>query len=454
MSETVGLPPIRRWRRRLVAGSIIAGFLACGVFVVWFYVLGPQPPEVALPDDDPGAALDIAEARTGVKRWPFRSSKWGRLGMVLGTYGFHRQAGSCFARAAELSPSSPRWPYLQGTYEVDFDIDASVTLFERSVRLDGSSSASRLTLAETLLRLARVDEAEEHFQFVLRTDPANARALFGMGRVANDRGDLPASLDYLKHSARLEPRFRAAHLLLAEINRRLGDQEQAYREQSLAAPLSEIMNWPDPYFTRLGPPFRGQKEIIARADDLLRDNRAQDALQLLKEMPAVRVSWYKKQLLLGRAYFKLGDHAAAEKALSETLRLNPDNLEALSALSNVFEEQGNYSAAAEQLRKALEFRPDSEAFQIRLSRCLANQGDRAAAIGVLQNAVRRKPVQLRLYHDLAQLLADDGRTAEAREALKRALELAPDDRKSQVMLERLVESPSDSAQSEKLESCL
>ena len=101
MSDTASNPPgrqaVRRWARRLLTWSLLSVALAVGVFVVWFYLLGPQPPVVALPDDDPGAALDIAEVRSEVKKWPFRASKWGRLGMVLRAYGFKPEAITCIA---------------------------------------------------------------------------------------------------------------------------------------------------------------------------------------------------------------------------------------------------------------------------------------------------------------------------------------------------------------------
>src|SRR5437868_304205 len=101
MSEIVSNPsgrqPARRWRRRLLAWGLLSGALGVGVFVVWFYVLGPQPPEIAVPADDPGAALDLVEAGSEVQKWPFRASKWGRLGMVLSEYGFEREAITCFA---------------------------------------------------------------------------------------------------------------------------------------------------------------------------------------------------------------------------------------------------------------------------------------------------------------------------------------------------------------------
>jgi tetratricopeptide (TPR) repeat protein len=314
------------------------------------------------------------------------------------------------------------------------------------VQLDGSVSTPRLALAETLIRLGRADEAEDHLQFALRTDRENPRALFGMGCVANDRGDLPASRDYLQHSARLAPNFKSAHTLLAEVYRRLGDQEQANRERALAASLSPKMHWPDPYSTLIGPPLRGQKEVIDRANALLKENRAQESLQLLKEMPPGSDQWYRKHLQFGRAYEKLGDYDAAEKAFREALRLKPGSLEVLAGLGITLQRQGNFSAAAEQFRKALEIKPDAANLYFRLGRCLDRLDDRAGAIEAMQNSVRYKPDAPIAYRELAKLLKLEGRTSEARAALEHALELEPNDASSAALLDRLNDEPPDNTE--------
>jgi len=70
---------------------------------------------------------------------------------------------------------------------------------------------------------------------------------------------------YLERSVQFAPQFRSAHTLLAEVCRRLGDQQQADQQQELAARLSPNMNWPDPYIELGGKSLRGQKQIVNRA---------------------------------------------------------------------------------------------------------------------------------------------------------------------------------------------
>jgi tetratricopeptide (TPR) repeat protein len=407
--------------------------------VVWFYVLGPQPPEVAV-SDDPGAALDIAEARSEVKLWPFRASKWGRLGIVLSEYDFDREAITCLARATQLSPSSSRWPYLQGVLQARSDLDAGVALLKRSVQLDGSAAVPRLALAETLLQLGRTDEAEEHFQFVFQRDPDNARALLGKGRVAHDRGDLTGSLDYLKRSAAIESKIKATHAQLAEVYQRLDDQKHAEMERMLAASLSPITHWPDPYWTLSGPPLRGQKMVMRRASALLKENRAKEAIELLNELTASGVEWYRKDLVLGRAYVSLGDDGAAEKAFRKALRLKPDSFEVLTGLGLLLKNQDKYAPAAELFRKALALQSDAGPWHFQLGRCLEMQGQTAEAIVEYREAARLLPTSWASLRSLGSALHAKGQDTEALAALEKACQMAPKDVEARQLLATVRES--------------
>ncbi|HJT76703.1 MAG TPA: tetratricopeptide repeat protein [Gemmataceae bacterium] len=417
----------RRWPRRLLVGILLAVVLAGGGLAAWFYVLGPQPPQVAGLEDDPGAARDVAEARAAVKRWPFRASKWGRLGLILGAYNFNREAIACVARAGQLSPSNPRWPYLEGYYEVEFDLDRAVTLLQRSVQLDGSVAVAHLLLAETLLRAGRADEAEQQFQLVLRQDPENARALLGMGRIADDRDDLAASCDYLSRSATAAPRVRETHVLLAKVYERRGDRHQADKEQRFAETLGPATQWPDPYYRLEGQSLRGQKFVFKRASKFLAENDPEEAIRLLNELPKTGAGAVRANELLGHAYLHLGDRDAAVKAFQEALRLKPDSVQALSSLGTTLQEQGDPSAAAEQFRKVLQLKPNDPATHYRLGTCLEKQHQTKEAVAEYRAAVRLRPTYVAAHKALGTLLLASGQDAEAVASLEQACELAPKD---------------------------
>jgi tetratricopeptide (TPR) repeat protein len=402
---------------------------------VWFYILGPQPPEVALPTDDPGAAQDISEARAAVKMWPFRASKWGRLGLVLNEYGLNREAIACFERAAQLSPKNPRWPYLQGSLAMDSDMDAALALFVRSVEINGNVAPARLTLAETLLWLSRTDEAAGHFEFVLKRDPKNARALLGMGRVALERGDYKDGLDYLKRSAAEEDKVKMTHDLLADVYLRMDDPERASKERALAASLPQTPTWPDPYFAWEGPPVRGHKLIMRKVGQLLGQKRAEDAIKLLNRIPEDSVHAPRKEIQLGRAYVMLKDFESAEKSYREALRLSPEEADALLGLGGALEKQGKYAEAIEPYRKAIRIKTTAIAGHYHLAICLEKDGKTDDAIAAYRETVRLRPALAPAYKSLGTLLHAKGQDAEALTALERACQLMPKDEEARRLLD-------------------
>src|SRR5205085_5778672 len=74
----------------------------------------PEPPTVESPDLDPAIKRVLEEARRAVLKSPESAAAWGQLGLVLTAHSFHVPARVCFARAEELDPQEPRWPYFQG----------------------------------------------------------------------------------------------------------------------------------------------------------------------------------------------------------------------------------------------------------------------------------------------------------------------------------------------------
>ncbi|NIM00144.1 MAG: tetratricopeptide repeat protein, partial [Acidobacteria bacterium] len=59
------------------------------------------------------------------------------------------------------------------------DLAGAQAAFERAVALDGAYIPARIHLAQTLIRLDRVDEARAQFEAALERDPNNIDALFG-----------------------------------------------------------------------------------------------------------------------------------------------------------------------------------------------------------------------------------------------------------------------------------
>ena len=403
--------------------TLFTCIVVVGLSAAWFYIVGPQPPVITGLENDPGAALDVAQAQAQVKKWPFRASKWGRLGKILDEYEYKRDAITCFSRAGELDSADPRWPYLEGRLCRDFDLDRAVVLLEHAADLEKSNTTARLLLAETLLQVERIDEAEKHDQFVLRHDPDNARALQGLGRIADHRGDLTASRDYLQRSASSAPKIGETHLLLAKVFLRLGDKHRAAREVQLADPQIATGNFPDPYQKLDGSPLRGRKQVQNRAQALIEKGRADEAIELLKQLPQSGMGAVRTNLLLARAYVSLQKLDAAVQTYRAALAAKPDHVGLLSGLAATLEKQGNYAAAAENLRSVIRLKPTAVVSHQQLGRCLERLGQAGEAIDEYREAIRLRPSFAAAHSSLGSLLISRGQKTEGLAELEKASQL-------------------------------
>src|SRR5262249_7084087 len=173
---------------------------------------------------DPAVLRLVQAARSAVVEAPRSAEAWGRLGKILLAHGFFDQALTCFSRAEQLDPGEPRWPLHQGTTLCQGDPEAAIPKLRRAAVLcDNTSDAPRLRLADVLLGQGRVREAEEQWRRLLSQEPGHARAHLGLARLAYQRGNLEESLSYLNFSLKGARTRKAAHLLLAEIHQRRGD---------------------------------------------------------------------------------------------------------------------------------------------------------------------------------------------------------------------------------------
>jgi tetratricopeptide (TPR) repeat protein len=432
-------PPQRRRRRRLWLAVALAAALAVGIPVgqrVWLWLHVPEPPDVVVVDAGSGVAEDVAEARARVKQHPLSAAAWGHLGLVLHLYSFSPEAVACYAQAEVLEPGNPRWPYLQGLIRSTSDPESSLPFLERAVRLGGTVPTPRLRLGEVLLRCGRPDEAEEHFLRVLEREPANPRALLGLGQVASDRDDLAASLENLQRSANGAPRVKATHLLLAEVHQRRGDTVAAAAERRLAAGLPDAASWPDPY-REVVEGVRSEPARIGQARMLRQQGRNPEALTVLQGALRDYPEAYRVRLELGRVNLSLGDANAAEQAYREAVRLKPDSAEAHFEWGMALRTQGDVVAAAARFRHALQLKPrDGEAFY-HLGVCLEQQGDDDGAREAYRAAVREQPDLAAGHKALGLLLARHGQVVEAVLALEHALDLEPADATARVGLEKV-----------------
>lgn len=396
------------------------------------------PPPLPILDPsgvDPEVWRVLSAARVEVERAPESARAWGRLGMLLMVHQFRTESVVCFARAEQLDPHDARWPYYQSLTARHSDPESAIAALRRAVATGVLDQGPRLLLAELLLQCGQLDEAEALFRVVLHREPDNCRASLGLAQGAFERDDLPLCLEHLGQATDDPHTRKAAHVFLAGVQQRRGDRAAAERALRDSQDLPDDLPWPDPLYDPVREMGVGYLQVITRAAALLKENQAEQAIPLLQRAALDRPQSSWACVLLGRAWLRLGNFAAAEKALQESVRRAPDSVEGHFYLGVVLSEQRDFAGAIPYFRKSAELKPDYALAWYNLGFCCKQQGDRTGAREAFRKAIECRPLLAEARINLGELLAEEGQLDAAEDQLRQGIELSPNDTRARQLLE-------------------
>jgi cytochrome c-type biogenesis protein CcmH/NrfG len=456
-TKQLGLSGGGGWLRRVVLAIVCLGLTAGGMWC-YFHFRAPAPVEPPNIKVDSGADSEvitaIARSRHMVLDDPRSGDAWGDLGMVFGAHGYESEADLCFAEAARLAPSDARWAYFRGVFASVHQPQLAIAAFRRAVAADPPNqeirSVLRLRLAEALLGVGEVDEAQAIFSNENDRDPANPRAVFGLAQVALARGeqsDVKALL--LKIENDPFARQRAA-LLLAAIAQESGHGE-ADRYANAAARLPPDPSWPDPYLIQLRSREVGLQGLLMEAESLEMAGQLNGAAQMLLELadshPLPRVLVATAVVLA-----KLRDYTRAElflrKCLSQDSKHTQGNYtlavvlfeEATRPDSNLTlnERRSQLQESVGAAKQAISSKPDHGMAWLYLGRAHLELHEISSALEALEQATACRPEVCDTHLYLAEALAAKGDLVAAREQAKFALKLcSPGDTRPAKLTDRL-----------------
>lgn len=397
----------------------------------------PPPPVVDTTGFDPVIAAAIAAAREAAVTQPASPEVRGRLGMVLLAHDVNAPAAESFAQASTLAPQDRRWPYLLALAQLPNNPAAAATNFDRATRLfPADDIVARLRLADTLVTLDRMQEAETHYRAVLQIQTNCTRARLGLGRISNARGSHSEAVEFLEGAIQDPSTRKAAHRLLVVAYQRLGRTTDSERLAKALAELPNDLPFQDPYLAEVQLCETGEAAWTECGDDWIKAGRAAEAAALLEKTVQTYTNADRAMFLLGRARFRLGDSAGAEAILQRSVKLAPQSVEAHVQLGVVQLARGDPKAAQRSFRAAIEAKPNIPEAWFNLGLSLGNE-DHAEALKAFQEAIRLKPNFAQAYLAMALVLRADGQKDAADAALQHALGLNPDQAVRAKILEQL-----------------
>jgi len=122
---------------------------------------------------------------------------------------------------------------------------------------------------------------------------------------------------------------------------------------------------------QLGPEIERYTQLLARDPDSLafvpladayrKSGLFEEAFAVLKRGMGRRPDYIPAKIVLGKCYLDLGNYPKAEATFEDILRMDRDNLVALSSMANVRLHQRRYGEAATIYRRILELDPSNDA---------------------------------------------------------------------------------------------
>jgi tetratricopeptide (TPR) repeat protein len=423
---------IRRWWWLPATLLLFAGLL--GGWWLWPRAV-PPPPVTSTSGLDSEVADAIEQARRQVVANLRSADAWGQLGTLLFAHEIYGDSVTCLRQAEALDGNNMRWPYLQGLALLESEPDRALACLRRAAALAGGEFVPHLRLAEALLLRDQQTEAEQEFRQTLKLHPGNPRAILGLGRIALQRGQMQESLSQLLMAADNPVSRQAAHATMAEVYRRMRDDEAAARTLERTRTLPPDPPWPDPLLREAQSRATGASQRLDRARALWKAGNVNGSMTLIQENLRKQPRDADALALLGAILFDQQNRPAAKIALEEAVRLNPGDGASHLLLGGLHFQEKRLDAAAEAFAKAAKLMPASSEAAFNLSQCLQQKGDRAGAIAVLRTGLRYRPDAVALHSELGALLLQDGQPAEALAALQQARLLAPGDTKIQKLLD-------------------
>ncbi len=393
----------------------------------------PQPPDPSAIEAEPLVEQRILEATQAVREAPTSSTAWGRLGEIYDVHRFGEQALVCYRRAAGLDSNEWRWPYFAGLVLRESDQDAAIAEFRRAVELQPDYAPLHFYLGQGYLLTEQIDLAAQQFERALELDPGSVNASLGLARVALVRDDPDAALARLQEAVRHSPYQAAVHHHLAQVYRRLGQQDEAKREELIARSSPIPMQASD--LGSLSDPVRD--EVILREGVSSRWLVENSRRLMAQGQPAAALGALEKALIAdpdsvvallesARLLSAQGDFLQARQRIERALEIDTGNAPAHAELGNVLGRSGDVEGAIREWKRAIEIDPGLAEAQNNLAALLFETGRAEEGLARLREAAQAIPGDVDLQYNLAGMLMNTGQYAEAAEVLESTIALHPD----------------------------
>ncbi len=275
--------------------------------------------------------------------------------------------------------------FLRGRYlEGEDDVDGAIRAYREASELDRASGEILAELSSLYARRNRGEEAVAAARESLAREPDNYTAHRILGLIYASRANARAGTAE-------DIRLAIDHL-----------------QQARAVPVTDF-----------------QVELtLARL--YLRDNAAQQAIDLLEELQKEAPGFSETGLLLARAYELDGRMADAVETLERVVAAGPPSSRALRSLAELYGRGGRWGDAVEAYERAVDRNPRSARTRRELANALLQDGRAERARDVLDDLVTMRPMDAAGLYLLSEVELELGNFEAAEAVARRLVEVEPD----------------------------
>jgi putative PEP-CTERM system TPR-repeat lipoprotein len=261
-----------------------------------------------------------------------------------------------------------------------------------------------IMLAASKMQAGDSDGAERTLLDAALRSPKPAPAEFALAEFYLSVGKVSMAEEKLRKAVKLDPDYAQAWATLARL------QSEAQRTNDAEASLVVLSKVKDRRYNWLLAPF------------LLDRGRTKEAIALLEHLAAADPRDRLARSRLIGALLAKKQNKRAEQLLSDALKENREDIDALIQRSQVYILSGVYRKAQNDLNQVLGYRPSSAEAHYLLARVHQSQGARLNQRGSLADALHYRPDLLVARLDLAQSLLDTNDANGALDLLRAAPE--------------------------------
>jgi predicted O-linked N-acetylglucosamine transferase (SPINDLY family) len=286
---------------------------------------------------------------------------------------------------------------------------------EQSAPRQGSGTAST-SVSRTLneawkhFQTGRLQEAEQLYLQVLKTEPNRVDALHLLGVIAGQTNRHELAIEYLNAALRVDPNLASAHSNLGNVfinQRKLPEAIASFREA-----------------VRLKPDFAVAHNNLGNA--LREQGQLAEAVASLQQAVRLKPDNAEAHFNLGVALWSLGRLDEGVANYRRALSIKPDYADVYSNLGNALRDQGNLTEAEACLQQALSLAPDNPDVHVNLGTVWRGQGRLDEAVTSYRTALRIKPDSADAHNNLGNVLKEQGHIDDAIAAYRAALRLNPE----------------------------